>query len=202
MKSIYAPLITGLVMFNLGCTKGKPDFASLGGDGLPQPMFSGSTQTSLTATTPAQTFSISGDCDPKIQDIAGQAVGTASIFATLAAMSTTAVTVDCANSGHFSFTLKSLSDLGYTPVNGKTYDIELRAITVAGVSNPSTIHILYSPGAGPDPKRLLITSGSTLSGSGARLSTGSNYKAEIRIGTRQAASTGATYQLRSGLSSQ
>lgn len=209
MRSIYLGLITLMTALNLGCTKGAPNFASLGADNIPMPMFSGRTETSLTATSSTETFAISGDCDSKIRDITGQANGTATAFSSLAAMAASGVSVDCGATGHFSFTLKSLLDLGYTPVNGKTYDIQLRAVTSAGTSNPSTIHITYAAGGVP----FTITSGGTASSSVERVATGSAFKAEIRIGHQinngvqgtadgMTLKTGTKFQMRAGISAR
>jgi hypothetical protein len=194
----------------LGCTKGTPNFSDLGNADLPQPIFNGgSTEQSLTANTASQTFAISGTCDPKIRDITGFAVGTNSAFATLQAMSTGTVNVQCSTQGTFSFTLKSLTDLGYTPVNGQICDIQLRAVTKAGISNPSTIHITFSTTGGADPKHLMITSGGT-----AGFSTGGNFKARIRVTNKivgyadssvQDAMTlkaGTHFQMRTGFAAQ
>jgi hypothetical protein len=215
MKIYQLYVIATFMAASLGCTKGTPDFSTLGSDSVPQPKFSGATETSLTATSPSQIFSISGDCDTNIRDITGTAVGTATAFSTLTAMSTSGVTVNCSSTGTFSFTLKSLTDLGYTPVDGTTYDIQLRAITSGGTSNPSTIHIVYSSSGGASPNRILITSGGTESSSGERISSGGgHFKAQIRVSNRINAyssastqdamtlKTGGAYQMRSGYAAQ
>lgn len=209
MRSDYLGFITLTLALNLGCTKGAPNFASLGADNIPMPMFSGKTETSLSATSSTETFSISGDCDSKIRDITGKANGTATAFSSLSAMAVSGVSVDCGTTGRFSFTLKSLLDLGYTPVNGKTYDIQLRAVTSAGTSNPSTIHITYTPGGVP----FRITSGGTTSSSLERVASGSVFKAEIRIGHQisdgaqgtvdgMTLKSGTKFQMRAGLSTR
>src|SRR3569623_1638265 len=118
----------------LGCTKGVPGFNTLDSSNLPQPLFSGATEESIVASSPLETFAISGDCDSRITDIAGSAEGTASTFSTLSAMATSGVTVGCSSSGHFSFTLKSLTDLGYTPANGTSYNIDLRGVPSGGIA--------------------------------------------------------------------
>jgi hypothetical protein len=216
MRIVRLAFVSALSALTLGCTKGSPNFDSLGADNIPQPLFSGATQETLNASSTSQTFSISGDCDSKIRDISGIAVGTPTGFASLASMAAGAVTVDCAATGHFSFTLKSLNDLGYTAISGQTYNIQLRAITSGGTSNPSTIHLAFSTAGGSDPKHILLTSGSTASTSGGpRLASGTAFKAEIRVtnkvlnygagaGTQDAMTlkTGTAFQMRSGLSAQ
>jgi hypothetical protein len=197
----------------LGCTKGVPTFSTLDGNNIPQPMFLGATQETLNAASTAETFLITGQCDPKIQNIAGSAVGSASTFSTLSTMSTTPVTINCASSGQFSFTLKSLSDLGFNPQNNQTYDVQLRAITSGGVSNPSTVHIAYSTANGPDDKHILVTSGSTLSGTGARISIGTtSFSGTIRVshmavldpvtGQNVTEKTGSQFKMKIGVAKQ
>jgi hypothetical protein len=216
MRTVQLALVSALSALTLGCTKGAPNFESLGADNIPQPLFSGATQETLNASSTSQTFSITGDCDSKIRDISGLAVGTTTAFSSLASLAVSAVTVACATTGHFSFTLKSLNDLGYTALSGQTYNIQLRAITSGGTSNPSTIHIAFSTAGGPDPKHILLTSGATASTiSGPRLATGLAFKAEIRVtnkvlnyggatGTQDAMTlkSGTAFQMRSGLSAQ
>jgi hypothetical protein len=167
----------------------------------------------MAAASSTQTFAISGTCDSKIRDISGTAVGTATAFSTLSSMSTGGVTVNCSSTGTFSFTLKSLADLGYTVVSGTTYDIQLRAITSGGTSRPSTIHIVYSTTGGADPHHILITSGGTESSSAERIALSSHFKAQIRISGKitnysSAASPDANlkssthFQMRSGYAAQ
>jgi hypothetical protein len=189
MKSAKLTLVIVFSFITLGCTKGVPGFSTLDSSNLPQPLFSGATEETITASSPLQTFAISGDCDSRITDIAGSAEGTAKTFSTLGAMAVSSVSIDCSASGHFSFTLKSLADLGFSPDSGLTYNVDLRAITNGGISNASVIHITYSPGAGPDPKHILLTGGSTASSSGERVALGSGIKATLRVSTRAPASS-------------
>ena len=75
--------------------------------------------------------------------------------------------------------------------NGTTYNIDLRGVTSGGISNASIIHIAYSPGAGPDPKHILLTGGSTTTHTDGteRMSVGLNVKGTIHVGFRTPAST-------------
>jgi hypothetical protein len=181
MRLFRAPVISVLTLITLGCTKGAPTFATLDSGAIPQPKFAGLTEETINASSSTETFAIFGDCDSSITSITGDVVNGASTFSTLTSMSASPITVDCANSGHFSFTLKGLSSLGISPQNNQTYDVQLRGITSGGVSNPSTIHIAYSTNGGPDSKHILITSGSTLGGGGTRFTSGTVVKAQIRV---------------------
>lgn len=206
--------ISALALITLGCTKGTPNFTDLGADNLPQPMFSGKTSITIPTNNPAQTFAIVGQCDQKISDLLATANGTSSAFSTIAALVNSPVIVNCATSGTFSFTLKSLTDLGYSPLDGHTYDIELRGVTTGGISHASVIHIAFTSTGSPDPKHIMITSGGTESGAGPRIATGGTFKAEIRVGGKlnaysdpsiQDAMTlkqGATFKMRSGVAAQ
>src|ERR1035437_3938388 len=174
--------ISALALITLGCTKGTPSFTDLGSDNLPQPMFLGRTSITIPTNNPAQTFAIVGQCDQKIHDLLATANGTSAAFSTIVALVNSPVIVNCATTGTFSFTLKSLLDLGYSPLDGHTYDIELRGVTTGGVSHASVIHIAFSSTGGPDPQHIMITSGGTESGAGPRIATGTTFKAEIRVG--------------------
>lgn len=104
--------------------------------------------------------------------------------------------------------LKSLSGLGYTPVQGQTYEIQLRGQTVAGQSNPSYIRITYTIGNG-GPRILISGGGIHGGGQNAHAASGGSYKAVLRVNnyanntgtlTSDAMSTktGGTYLMKSG----
>jgi hypothetical protein len=148
-------------------------------DAIPRPKFSGSTTKNLATSDSSATFGIQGECDPKIRSILGSATGTNATFDSLSSLAVSGVTVTCATDGKFSFTLKSLSDLGFTVTEGETYEVQLRAETSGGTSKPSYIRIFYGASAGGQ-RPILITSGTNT------ITDGTNtLKAEIRVGNRQ-----------------
>lgn len=184
MKLFPGSFFVGLFALSLGCTKGIPTFQNLDGT-IPQPLFSGSTTKSYLTMTSTQTFDVSGQCDEKIRELVATPVGVNSTQSTLAAMVTSGITVNCATNGTFSFQLKSLADLGFTLVDNSNYEIQLRGVTSGGISEPSTIRILYSTTGGAGPKRVVLTSGGTeTTTSGERLATSANFKAEVRLDHR------------------
>ncbi|MGE0526006.1 MAG: hypothetical protein AB7G93_08875 [Bdellovibrionales bacterium] len=174
-------LILIFSLWALGCTQAETEFELLGGDSLPRPLFSGSTVKNLTTSSDSSTFNINGECDSKIKAITGLATGTTAMFSTLNALTSSAASITCRTDGKFSFTLKSLVDLGYVAEEGKVYEIQLRGVTSAGLSQPSYIRITYASPNSNAPKRFLITSGGTESGSGAREAVSSSFKAQIRL---------------------
>lgn len=165
------------VLFTFGCTKGAPSFETLDPSNIPQPLFSGLTYRSLTTATPTATFPVIGECDPRITGLLATVVGVSSAQS-LSAISTAPVNVTCATNGKFSFTLTSLNAMGFSISDNRTYEVELRAVTDGGVSRPSVIRVLYLT-----PKRIYLTSGSTLSNTNApRIAQGATFKAEVRLG--------------------
>jgi hypothetical protein len=176
---LRACLIIIYLLVGAACTQGTPDLQVLNEDAIPRPKFAGSTIKNMTTSSSSVTFDIQGECDPKIRSILGAATGTNATFDSLSSLAVSGVTVTCATDGKFSFTLKSLSDLGFSVTEGETYEVQLRAETSGGLSKPSYIRILY--GASSNGRRpILITSGTNTITDGAN-----NLKAEVRIGNRQ-----------------
>jgi hypothetical protein len=150
---------------------------------IPMPLFAGSNQLEVLSLTDTQTYAIQGQCDHRIQSLSAAATGAANAT-NLQSMTTGGLNVTCAQDGQFSFTLKSLTDLGFAPQDNGTYTIQLFAVTRAGNSNPSTIRIVYSKEGGTGPKRILITSGSTQTSRSpviARQAASTSFRAEIRV---------------------
>jgi hypothetical protein len=168
----------------LGCTKATPGFDTLDSSSIPQPLFSGATSETVSTTSNSTTFSISGTCDFKINSIVAQAVGAGSQGA-LSAVSVGTPTVDCQSSGKFSFTLKSLTDLGFSASENQTFVVNLYGMTTSGLSRASSINISFASPNSNGPKRMILTSGGTeSSSSGPRLATSTDFKAEIRVDHR------------------
>lgn len=168
----------------VGCTKSSPSFEGLDSSNLPQPLFNGRSSVIKETASPATLYQVDGQCDPRIRDIVASVREGSSASGPLNTIATS-VSVQCATHGRFSFVLKSLTGLGITPAEGQTYHVDLRAVTLGGLSQASTINIHFSALNGPDEKHLLLTSGS------AKESTSSSYSAVIRIGHRAPAYTGA-----------
>lgn len=164
----------------MACTKATPDFDVLDEDRVPRPQFSGATTKTLQAYSDALTFQINGECDPKIRNIIGSALGTSTTFSNINALTVSGINVTCATDNKFSFELKSLAALGYTVTEGAIYEIQLRAETSGGVSKPSYIRILYTSAAGGS-RPILITSG----GTGAALASNGNISASIRVSNKR-----------------
>lgn len=178
---------------SISCTKATPTFALLDVNNIPQPMFAGSTSKTIVATKEDTTFAIQGECDPKIRDIMGQALGATGAFGNMKAIAKSTVTVACASTGKFSFELKSLQSLGYKAQDGETYEIELRADTSAGVSNPSYIRITYNPAQG-GYRPVLLTGGSTFG------ATGGTFSADVRVSAKESpVATGGAFSAKVGV---
>lgn len=143
--------------FLAGCTATTPEMELLDSSAIPQPLFYGSKVQNVTTDSSTATFSISGQCDTKISAIVGIAVGTTGTLSTLNDIAVAPATVECSNNGTFSFDLKNLTDLGYTVSEGQTYEVQLRGVTTAGVSNPSSIRIYYTTVRGAN--RIILTGG-------------------------------------------
>ncbi|NJL25983.1 MAG: hypothetical protein HC902_13000 [Calothrix sp. SM1_5_4] len=193
-------MVTTAVVFlaGAGCTKVDPGFENLGDDNIPRPTFSGQTTLSLESGSETQTYEVSGECDSKIRSLTGAAVGAASIFNAVDGLTIAGVDVNCASmgtSGTFKFTLKSLKDLGFNPQEGRTYEIQLRGVTVGGMSKPSVIRIRYSAANGTRPAPVTVSAG------GTRTASGGAYKAEFRVNfmTQEAPSSiGGSYKVKFG----
>jgi hypothetical protein len=165
-----------------GCTGANPEFDTLNEDGIPRPTFSGAYLKQITTGDPNQTFSINGECNTKVRGINGMAVGTIGTFSSVSSLATS-INVTCSSDGKFSFTMKSLTDLGYTVAEGTTYEIQLRSETSAGMSKPSSIKIYYSTTAG-GTRPIRITSGGIIGGGESTVGVGTTtgvFKANIRI---------------------
>lgn len=176
----------------MSCTKGQPDIQMISEDAIPRPLFTGNAMNNRTLKpiiTDSSTtgFQIDGECDPKIASIQGLAVGSSNSQISSVDFFASSVSISCSSDGRFSFQLKSLTDLGYTPVEGTVYVIELRGVTSGGISKPSIIRITYTTSMGGHTPTL-ITSGGT--GSGAMINTVSNdptngFSAQVRISNKQ-----------------
>jgi len=171
-------LILGSLVMSMACTKATPDFEVLNEDSVPQPQFSGSTTKTLQTSSDSVTFQINGECDAKVRNITGSAVGTASTFSNMNSLTAAGLSVTCSMDKKFSFELKSLAALGYTVAEGQVYEIQLRSETSGGTSKPSYIRILYTSAAG-GVHPILITSGGT--GSTLATDVGSGISASVRV---------------------
>jgi hypothetical protein len=181
---ILSLLFFTLAMGPLACTKGVPVFQTINQDAIPQPLFSGATTLNLLGVTSTQTYAVTGQCDPRITSLVITPVGAASGAGTGAALTTAGLTVNCASTGQFSFTLKSLVAMGFTVQNNTNYQIQVQGVTAGGISNASTINIDYTTTGALGPKLVQVTSGSTLSPTVAgqpRQSIGTNFRGEIRV---------------------
>lgn len=131
----------------LACSKTTPTFDLLDESAIPQPKFSGSTTKNLTASSTTVTFTISGECDSKISALQARPVGVANAFSSVGDFTVAAPTINCSSGGTFTLQLKSLTDLGFSPLTeGSVYEIQLKGMTSAGLSRASTIRITYSRG--------------------------------------------------------
>ena len=165
----------------LACTKATPEFDLLDPNAIPQPKFDGATVKHLTTGSGALTFSITGECDPKIKSIQAKAINASAMFSALDSVATSLPTVNCSSNGTFSFTLKSLTGLGYSPLTlGNTYEIQFKGLTSAGLSNPSSIYILYSNGVG-NPHMRLAGGGVHGGGQNASRAVGIGFQADLHV---------------------
>lgn len=171
-----------ILIIATGCTGATPEFETLNEEAIPRPTFSGAYLKQITTGDGTQTFAITGECHNKVKNINGMAVDTIGSFSSVNSLGTS-VNVTCATDGKFSFTLKSLTQLGYTLTEGKTYEIQLRSETVAGMSKPSSIKIFYSTLVkGTRPIR--ITSGGIIGSGEGTVGVGTStamFKANIRV---------------------
>lgn len=161
-------------MMLLGCTKGEPTFELLGASGLPQLLFGGKKSLSLTTNSLSANFPVTGTCDNKIS---GAVASISALPGMTLEQMTSALQIDCETDGTFSFTIKSLADLGLTPTIGTTYTIEIRAQTTAGLSRASIIKLTYAQPLRP----VMITAGSARPSDG----TPTGFAAEVRVTHRQ-----------------
>lgn len=176
-----------MVGASLGCTKVDPGFSVLDSNSIPQPLFSGATTTSMASATGNEKFAINGECDFKIRNLTAQIVGVDSGPGTMEHVATGTVVATCQDDGKFSFELKSLNDLGIVLKKGSTYEVQLRGVTTAGPSKPSSIYVRF--GADVGPRLAVVSSGGTLSGPQGRMatSTGGGLKGFVRVGNRMPA---------------
>lgn len=179
----------GIVFLLAGCTQATPDFKVLDASHIPQPHFQGATSMTVVVSSTAKTTAIQGECDFKISSIVTTVVGVNQAAGAearnLERVSLAKPVVSCQSDGKFSFELKGLEDLGFAKAKeNQTYEVQLRGVTTAGLSNPSSIYIhLTSPNSN-GPKRMLITSGSSESANSpliARGATSTSFKAVIRV---------------------
>ncbi len=193
----------------LGCTKATPEFELLDQNSIPQPKFSGSTVKNITTSTDTATFAITGECDPKIQSLSALAVGLTTSFDSIDTLTVNPATVACSSAGTFAFELKSLSGIGYTAVLDTTYEVQLRSVTSAGTSNPSTIRILYESAMVPAGAPRLRLAGGGIHGYGenANRMGSASFQLEARMSTMQnpninGAMSSANFSARFGTSAQ
>lgn len=192
MKNCLRVLILGQFLFALACTKATPEFELLDQNAIPQPKFNGATVKNLTTSSSALTFAITGECDQKIRSIQAKAVNATASFAALDSVANSSPTVQCSSNGTFSFTLKSLTGLGFASLTlGNTYEVQLVGMTSAGLSRPSSIYISYSNGTG-NPNLKITAGGIHGGGDNAFMATdGTAFKAELHVGFTSKSDPGA-----------
>src|SRR5262249_25920031 len=133
------------LLASLGCTQANPGFDVLDASNLPQPIFdNSSTKKTIQSRTGSEKPTISGTCDFKIRGITAQIVTVDSVPGTVDHVAGNTPSVTCQTDGKFSFQLKSLTGLGFALTEDQTYEIQLRALTSAGVSKPSSLFVHYS----------------------------------------------------------
>lgn len=197
MSYIGRILILGFLSFGLACTKATPEFEQLDPNSIPQPKFNGATAKTVTIGSSASPVgTINGECDPKIKSIQAMIVGVATGFSGDLSPIATSSTVSCTSAGTFTLQIKSLSDLGFSPlVLGHTYEIQLKGMTSAGLSRASSIYIQYMSSLGNPNIRV---TGGGIHG-GALRATDGTYQAEIQlsiVGTASISSDGTSYSFR------
>lgn len=195
MKLIRRFLLLGFFALSLlGCEGGVPEFSELGSNNLPIPTFSGKSTTTITLTSPTQTIFLSGECDPRVQDIEMQ-FKDLSPWARASEFSLTPPSLNCDKSNRsFSLAIKGLTQLGFWSqlTQPMTFQISLRSSTKIGSSGTSTVNVLYRPTDSGKPPLGNISSGSGTTSS-------SNYKLDARIsfGSSQP-SSGPSYRIEGG----
>lgn len=180
MRYVGRFLILGLSVFSLACTQATPEFEQLDPNNIPQPKFNGATTTTVTVTSTGNPVGvISGECNPKIRSISARAVNVVTAFSDLASITSTS-SVTCSSDGKFTLTLKSLTDLGFSPLTlENTYEVQLKGFTSAGLSPASSIFIRYTSSLGNPYIRF---AGGGVHGAGdATIATGGGVRAELRV---------------------
>lgn len=190
MKYVGRILILGFFSFGLACTKATPEFEQLDPNSIPQPKFSGATTKTVTVGSSASPVgTINGECDPKIKSIEAMIVGVATGFSGDLTPVASSSTVSCSSVGTFTLQIKSLSDLGFSPlVLGNTYEIQLKGMTSAGLSRASSIYIQYMSSLGNPNIRV---TGGGIHG-GAIRATDGTYQAEIQVQNVTKSTAGAS----------
>lgn len=184
MRSVWVCLSLGFVsLLSVACSKADPGFQVLDANVVPQPLFNGATSRTIQSATGAEMPLIEGECDYKISFITAQIVELESAAGSLDHVSTGAATVACQTNGTFKFRLKTLADLGFTLVQGKTYEFELRGFTSSGVSKATSLKVHYDNNSGRGANLINYLASATLSGSSERAvsSNGNALKAVIRL---------------------
>ncbi len=180
MRYVSRFLILGLSLFSLACTKATPEFEQLDPNNIPQPKFNGATTTNVSVTSTGNAVGvINGECDPKIKGITARAVNVVNAFSDLTSIASTSA-VTCSSDGKFTLNLKSLTDLGFSPlVLENTYEIQLKGMTSAGLSRASSIFIRYTSALGNPYIRF---AGGGVHGAGdGTIATGGAIRAELQI---------------------
>lgn len=143
------------------CSKGQPAFQLISDEAIPRPTMEKSYVKHITTGDSSRTFDIAGECHPKVSDIKATVVGSSASALSLRE-SAQNVTIACSSNQTFNFTLRNLTDLGFTIADNTTYEIQLQSVTSAGLSKPSSILIRFKQNAGGE-KAISVVSGASKS---------------------------------------
>lgn len=149
-----------LLFLAASCTKSVTQFDTLDSSRIPQPLFSGQTQLTVSVSDPNANFTVSGSCDSRVDSLQFRLASfhewdQASQFAVANVAS-----VDCKGSGQFSFVLPSLNSLGiYNTTRAVRAQLEARAVTNVGLSSTSTLILEYTVSVPVQSNQFRLTQG-------------------------------------------
>ncbi len=146
-----------------GCTDTIPEFEGLDPSQLPRPLFSGKTINTMTLTSLSENLLISGECDSRVSGLKAQIIGFKK-WDEISEFTFDPFDSDCKDE-KFSFSLKSLSQMGFNPSSQFSLNLELKSVTVAGDSLASTVTLIYIPAGKSSPPGMHISSSGGVSSS-------------------------------------
>ncbi|MGE0763522.1 MAG: hypothetical protein AB7N80_09620 [Bdellovibrionales bacterium] len=172
MRHVFGRILT--VALCVGCTNAQPQFTNVS-KALPQPLYFGRTDHTITIVSTVTPIPVSGTCDSGVQRLefridGFQGWGQAANFAAGVA------TVDCAGTGAFSFDLPSLTTMAvWNTAQTVRFTMLVRGVYAAGDSDTSSLNVEYIVPTVVKPGDFRLSSGTAKASS-------SNLRARASVG--------------------
>ena len=181
---------------SIACSDPLAEFTESSEVNIPPPTFNGKTEATVTIASPFIEIPVSGECDVRSKALSTQIDGIQSQWTTIESVSAGEPTINCKEQV-FSFKLPSLKTYNkFDLTKTVTLKLHVKALTVAGYSEASTLTVIYDPSAkGGNPPGFVTGPSGDASGS-------THFKLKARLSyTGETELSGSHFKLQGGFRS-